>query len=218
MPSPVIFEQFYDGAFMISEANGDLSKDTGYMDNSTGSDVLFEGGLVIVQATAGVVTSTAGTNTGTGTVGSLSVLNPSELGAYKLTATSATVFNVTAPSGDVIGNATVGVAFAGPQVGFTITAGGTAFVAGDSFTLNVTEQTGAWQSWTGGTITTPIGILYNRVWVEAGNFRKIAVVRRNAEVNQSELQWDPAVSGSGSFATLQATAIAALATSGIIAR
>lgn len=218
MPSPVLYEGFYDGGFVISEAAGDLSKDAGYMDNSSGADVLYSAGLVVVQAAAGVVASSHPTNTGTGTIGSLSVLANSEMGTYVLTATSPTSFNVVAPSGDQIGVATVGTAFAGPQVAFTITAGGTAFVAGDIFDLAVTEQSGGWVSWTGGTITTPIGILFNRVYVQAGNFLKVSIVRRNAEVNTAELQWDPAVTSSGSVATLQATALAALATSNVIAR
>lgn len=219
MVSPVLNEGFYDGAFIVSMANGKLSIDPGYIDNSTSADVLFSGGLVVVQAAAGAVASSHPANTGTGTIGTLSTYANSEEGVYVLTATGATSFSVVAPSGDTIGTATVGTAFAGPQVGFTITAGGTAFVAGDIFDLTVSAQTGAWQSWTGGSITTAIGILYNRVWVPANDdFAKVAIVRRNAEVNIAELQWDPAVTSSGSVATLQATALAALATNNVIGR
>ncbi len=217
MPSPVLFEGYYDGAFVVSMANGDLSMDPGYMDNATGADIQYSGGLVVVQAAAGVVASASSGNTGNGTIGSLSVGSLSEYGAYEVLMTSATAFQVIAPSGDVIGTGVAGTAFVG-QVNFTLTAGGTAFVAGDSFALTVSLQQGAWKSWTGGSITTAIGILYNRVWVEAGNFAKVSIVRRNCEVNLSEIQWDPAVTGSGSVATLQATALAALAANNVIAR
>ena len=217
MPSPILYEGQYDGGFLVSEAPGYLSKDSGYIDNSTGADVLFSAGLVVVQAAAGAVASSHPTNVGNGTVGSLSTGANSEMGTYVLTATDPTHFNVVAPSGDSIGTAVVGTAFAG-QVNFTITAGGTAFAAGDSFNLVVSEQSGGWISWTGGTITTPIGILFNRIWVEAGDFAKVTIVRRNAEVNLGELQWDPAVTGSGSVSTLQATALAALAAQNVIAR
>ena len=218
MPSPVLTEGFYDGGFLVSEAPGYLSKDLGYIDNSSGSDVLFSAGLVVVMAAAGVASSHP-TNVGNGTIGSLSVLSGSEMGTYVLTATDPTHFSVAAPSGDVIGQAMAGAAFAGPQIGFTIAAGSTPFAVGDSFNLAVSEQFGAWQSWAGGSITTPIGILFNRVYVEAGgDFAKVTIVRRNAEVNLGELQWDPAVTGSGSVATLQATALAALAAANVIAR
>jgi hypothetical protein len=218
MVSPILYEQFYDGAFIVSEAPGHQSIDLGCMDNATGSDILYEGGLVVVQAAAGAIASSHPANVGNGTIGSLSTLANSQYGTYVLTATSATQFNVVDPGGDQIGVATVGTAFAGPQVGFTITAGGTAFAAGDIFNLAVTEQTGGWQSWTGGSITTAIGILYNRVWVPAGTSAKVGIVRRNCEVVLAELQWDPAVTGSGSVATLEATAVTALAATGIIAR
>ncbi|HVE20648.1 MAG TPA: head decoration protein [Acidocella sp.] len=217
MVSPVIYEQYYDGAFMVSEANGHRSRDLGDLNNSTASDILYEGGLVVAQQGAGIVSAAHGTNTGNGTIGSLSVLQGAEFGTYTLTATSATEFNVVAPSGDLIGEATVGTAFA-DQVGFTLTAGSTAFVAGDSFTLDVTQQMDIWESWTGGAITGAMGILYNRVWVEAGTSKKVTIVTRACEVNLSELQWDPAVTSSASVATLQAQALAALATMGVIAR
>jgi hypothetical protein len=217
MVSPIINEQFYDGGFIVREAEGFRSRDAGYMDNSTGADILYEAGLVVVQAAAGVVASSHPANVGNGTIGSLSTGPLSELGIYVLTAISATQFNVVAPSGDSIGTATVGTAFAG-QVNFAITAGGTAFAAGDIFDLTVSEQSGGWVSWTGGSITTPIAILWGRSWVQAGNFKKVTLISRDCEVNQAELQWDPAVSGSGSFATLVQTALAALKTSGIVAR
>jgi hypothetical protein len=217
MPSPILYEGYYDGAFIVSMANGGISMDPGILDNSTGSDVLYSGGLVVVQAAAGVVTATHSGNTGNGTIGSVSAGANSEFGAYEVLMTSATAFNLIAPSGDTVGSGVTGTAFVG-QVNFTLTAGGTAFVAGDSFTLTVSEQTGAWQSWTGGSITTAIGILYNRVWVEAGDFAKVSIVRRNCEVNQAELQFDPAVTGSGSYATLVTTALAALALNNVIAR
>lgn len=100
-------------------------------------------GTVLGQKTTQSVEVTPGTNTGNGTVGSTSVGAAVKYGTYTLTATAPTVFSVTDPEGTVLGNATAGTAFStGNEVLFTITAGSTAFVAGDSFTLFVPQSTG----------------------------------------------------------------------------
>ena len=212
----VLTEGFYEGGFLVSEANGFRARESGIIDNSTGSDFVYSAGLIVNQVAAGTAASAHPTNTGNGTLGALSTGTGSKFGTYVLTAKSATDFGVVDPSGDVLPDATVGTAYVGP-VDFTLAAGGTAFAAGDSFTVNVSEQTGGWQSWTGGTINR-IGILYNRVTVSAGTFRKVTVIVRSCEVNQAELQWDPAVTGNANVAALQATAIAALNAAGIIPR
>ena len=218
MVSPVINEQFYDAAFLVSEGNGYLSKEAGYIDNTTGSDFLYSGGLILNQVAAGSASSAAktGGNTGNGTVGSLSTGANSKFGVYVLTAKTATDFGVVDPSGDVLPDATVGTAYVGP-VDFTLAAAGTAFVAGDAFNVTVAEQSGGWVSWTGGSINR-LGILWGRKRVAAGGFEKITVVVRECEVNGAELQWDPAVLAAGNAATLQANALAALAAANVIAR
>jgi hypothetical protein len=100
-------------------------------------------GTVLGQQTSYSVISAAGTNTGNGTIGSLSAGVGAEVGTYTLTATSSTVFSITTPEGVALPNATVGTAYSNANgVGFTITAGGTAFVAGDSFTLQVLDSIG----------------------------------------------------------------------------
>lgn len=79
---------------------------------------------------------TAGTNTGNGTIGSISGGTSPVSGAYSIKFTSATAFTVTAPDGTSLPPGTVGTAYANPQINFTITAGGTAFAANDSFTIS----------------------------------------------------------------------------------
>lgn len=98
-------------------------------------------GTVLGQQTSFSVTSAAGTNTGTGTVGSLSAINLAQLGAYSLVATAPTVFSVTDPEGNALNPATVGTAYL-DEIGFTIAAGGTAFVVGDSFAVTVVDSIG----------------------------------------------------------------------------
>ena len=88
-----------------------------------------------------VITSAAGTNTGNGTVGSVSAGQSVKAGAYVVKFTSSTAFTVTDPSGDSMPVGAAGAAYSDAQINFTITAGGTAFAAGDSFTLTVTNNT-----------------------------------------------------------------------------
>ena len=102
----------------------------------------YKRGAVLGQQTAYPITAAAGsTNTGNGSIGVLSTNQASQLGTYTLTAISATEFALVNPLGITVGDATVGTAFAG-EIGFTLTAGATAFVAGDSFTLTVSDAVG----------------------------------------------------------------------------
>lgn len=79
-------------------------------------------------------------NTGNGTLGTLSALAAAQPGAYSVVFISATKFEVYDPSGNFVGIGTAGTAFSN-QVQFTITAGGTAFAAGDGFSVTVTANT-----------------------------------------------------------------------------
>jgi len=105
-------------------------------------------GTVVGRTTNFSIQATAGTNTGNGTIGTIlpgtgGAEQPSLSGAgYVLIATNATTFTVTDPEGNALPNATVGTAYVNAEIDFTITAGGTAFVAGDSFTLSVARTVG----------------------------------------------------------------------------
>jgi hypothetical protein len=99
-------------------------------------------GTVLGRQTSSSVIPTAGENTGNGTVVALSAGTGAKEGKYVLTATAATTFTVVDPEGTALPNATVGTAFANSGIDFTISAGGTAFVAGDSFELNVVDSVG----------------------------------------------------------------------------
>lgn len=59
-------------------------------------------------------------------------------GTYKVVFIAATVFLVYDPAGNYLGRGLTGTAFSGGGLGFTITAGGTPFAAGDGFTISVT--------------------------------------------------------------------------------
>lgn len=100
-----------------------------------GSGTLARG--TVLGRQTGTITSAAATNTGNGTIGSISKGASAKPGVYSLVATSSTNFTVSDPNGTAIGNATVGTAFISAEVNFTLTAGTTAFAAGDEFTLQL---------------------------------------------------------------------------------
>ena len=83
---------------------------------------------------------TAGTNTGNGTIGSLSATAATIAGSWKVVFTGATTFGVFDPNGVERTNGTTGTAYTNDGLSFTITAGATAFVANDSFTVAVTQN------------------------------------------------------------------------------
>lgn len=95
------------------------------------------GDLAVGLVAASHGTATAGSNTGNGTVGSISVFSGvTKTETITLTALSATKFDVEGSLSGPLGIATTGVAFNSPDIALTITAGGTAFVANDSFTIS----------------------------------------------------------------------------------
>lgn len=87
--------------------------------------------------TPSITAAAGGTNTGNGTAGTLSTSAGAQEGVYTATFTTATAFGVTGPSGASIGTGTAGTQFTAGGVSLKITAGGTAFVAGDAFTFTV---------------------------------------------------------------------------------
>ncbi len=97
------------------------------------------------KATAGTISGAAQSgNTGTGTIGSLSVGGRAKEGRYRIVciepASDLGKFMVIDPEGINIGVATVGSAFAG-AINFTIADGGTDFVSGDAFNVDVSAVT-----------------------------------------------------------------------------
>lgn len=109
---------------------------------------LTKGGLRVgVQAVVGtaVAAAVAG-NTGTGTMGAVTVSAGAKAGVYRLTiiepAADAGTFLVEDPDGIPIGSGTVAVAFSAGGLAFTLADGGTDFIAGDAFTITVTLTAG----------------------------------------------------------------------------
>jgi hypothetical protein len=80
----------------------------------------------------------SGANTGNGTFGTITAADSAPIGGYLVLFSAATVFAVYRPDGtklNTVGG--TGTAFVDGGLSFTITAGGTAFVANDSFIITV---------------------------------------------------------------------------------
>jgi hypothetical protein len=103
-------------------------------------------GTVLGKITKGAITATAASgNTGNGTCGTLSLGSNAKVGSYTVKATAATTFSVIDLDGIRLADVTAGTAYTG-AINFTVTAGATAFVAGDSFTIAVAAGSGYYKT------------------------------------------------------------------------
>lgn len=96
--------------------------------------------LSILTGVQAVAQANAG-NTGNGTIGAITAANGAQPGDYEIVFTSATAFAVANPDSTSAGSGTIGTAFTGGGLSFTITAGSHAFIAGDGFAIAVTAVT-----------------------------------------------------------------------------
>lgn len=98
--------------------------------------------LGLIMVAIGAVTPDVG-NTGDGTVTgfALAAGGPAKVGDYKLVCIAAAAdsgtFELYDPNGELVGTVTVGTAFTGGGVTFTVNDGATDFVVGDLFTLAI---------------------------------------------------------------------------------
>jgi hypothetical protein len=219
MVSPVLTENYYTGGFLISEADGKLSRDLGIIENAGAVDLQQEAGLVLAQNLTGTPTIAAvGALHGNGVVSGVTLGNNALTGAYTLTATSPTQFALNDPNGDAMAPVNVGTVYADAELGLTITAGSTAYAAGDAYTVTVPAGDKSYSAFTGAPGRPAAAVLFNLEWIPAGGSKKVTVITRNAEVNKAELQWDPSIVNGGSAAALETAGLASLATHNIIAR
>lgn len=210
---PTLNETTHAGGFILSEANGNRSRENGML--NAGQN-LQAGTVLAMLLLAGA--AVAGTNTGNGAVTVGAIGSDAKIGNYKLVcvaaASNAGTFNMLAPDGSLVRQITVGGgAAANDHIVVTIADGATDFAAGDSFTIAVTgdayealdtaEDDGA---------QTAAGILYAAVDATDADTACVVIVR-DAEVNSNELIWPDAISEGD-----QAAATASLQANGIILR
>lgn len=114
---------------------------------------ILSGQNVGVLAVLGKVTKSIPTtgsadagNTGAGTLTGVTGGDDTQIGTYTLTCTEvsagAGTFKVEAPNGEALPDATVGTAYANPQLNFTINDGDPDFALGDIFTIVVAAGSG----------------------------------------------------------------------------
>jgi Bacteriophage lambda head decoration protein D len=131
-------ETVHAGGFLVSEANGNRSRDAGTL--ISGQNLVA--GAVLGKITLAVAAAPIPTIVGTGT-GAMTLLTfgrAIQTGSYVITllATSATAaFSVTCPDGLAIANGVVGTAYASDHLNFLISSAGTMTI-GDTFTVVVT--------------------------------------------------------------------------------
>lgn len=188
---PELTEGQHKAEFLVTEANGSLSRETVTVlsgQNLKPGHVL---GKVMVGTAAGAAVSG---NTGNGALSAVSAGDAAKAGIYQLfciePAANGGVFEVEDPDGVIVGRAVVGTAFTGP-INFTIADGSADFVSGDRFTITVAAGSGKYKEYnpanTDGS-QTALAILLD--YVDAISADKSAVIiARQAEVNVAELIW-----------------------------
>ena len=105
---------------------------------------LVRGTILGRQSVQSSLAAPGATNTGNGTVTGIARSAGSLTGSYNLVATAANTFSVTDPEGNALAPATVGTAYNQAGMSFTINAGSTAFVVGDSFAVTNYDATGVY--------------------------------------------------------------------------
>lgn len=208
--------------FLISEANGARSRENVLILGGVDPDPrVLTAGMVLGRRITGSATATANAgNTGTGSVGSLTVAGPVKQGLYKVIfiepAANAGVFEVEDPDGIMIGQGNVAVAFSKGGLGFTIS-DATDFVAGDGFSIQVTNLDSLWLQYDpAGTLGEQVaaGVLRADVTAPVETSVPAVVFVRDCELNINEVTF-PTV---GITVAQRLNAIAQLRKQGIILR
>lgn len=149
-------------SFILREAHPDFGRSV--ISVASGQGKLSPG--TVLGAIYSTVGAAAAGNTGNATIAVSATIGALvKPGTYKVVCTAApTTWIVCSPGGYSLGQATSGTAFTSDHIGFTITAGGTASVVGDSFTIVVSSSSvrALNVSGTNGS-QTPIGVLAEAV-------------------------------------------------------
>lgn len=206
----------YAGEYLISEANGTLSREAGTL--ASGNNLAA--GAVVGKVTLGAATTAfAGTGNGAITMDATTpVLAGAKVGAYTATCITAAAnggtFRVEDPDGLVLGDVAVAATFS-DDIKFVIADGATDFIVGDKFTITVAAGSGKYGELAltaNDGRATAAGVLFDAVDASAADKSAVFHVR-HCEVAASKLTW-PA----GITADQKTAAIAQLAAVGIIVR
>jgi hypothetical protein len=119
---PSLTETFHAEEFLVSEANGQRSRESVTIASGNAS---LKAGSVLGKIAVGAGSSAAfAGNTGNGVMGAITVSAGAKAGVYKLVfiepGTDAGKFEVEGPDGVIIGTGTVAVAFSAAGIAFTL--------------------------------------------------------------------------------------------------
>jgi hypothetical protein len=181
---------------------------------TAGGTAFVAGDSFTVVVPPGAYTANSG-NTGNGTCGAITAKAGVQAGTYYGEFTAATKFNVFDPYGKLVAEGATGTAF-NNQIGFTITAGGTAFVAGDGFTIGVAAGNGNVMPLNVSAVdgsAVAMGVVVKATTVPSNATAAVVVVERQAVLLSDGLIWPAGISGAQ-----QTNALAQLAFAGIICR
>ena len=211
---PELTEGQHKSEFIVSEANGTLSRES----ITVLSGQNLKPGHVLGKILDGSATGAAvAGNTGNGTIGSVDANTSAKRGVYTLTciepASNSGTFSVEDPDGVTIGTAVVGTPYAG-VIEFTIADGATDFVAGDRFIVTVegVEKFKEYNPANTDGSQIAVALLLDYADATAADIPGVAIVRQ-AEVNAGELVWF-----TGATDNQKADGLGSLQAVGIIAR
>ena len=191
-------------AVILAEASGQRSRENIVV---TQTGTALESGTLLTRVDTGTAAFAMDAGaTGNPTASAITVGAAANPGEYVIEFTAATKFTVEDPNGKTIGTGTTGTEFSKGGLTFTLTAGGTAAVAGDTAKITVDAGSGKYVAYTAAGAAGPAdAVLYNWLPAKTGDSDAVGFVR-DAELNRFEL------------VGLDATAVADLATKGLIVR
>lgn len=207
----IFTEPVHAGEHLVSEANGNRSRSVVTITNGD-----FSAATVLAQETLGSALSAVktGGNTGDGVLSAVTVNSAAKTGVYKIRFTSVTKYSVEDPDGINQAKGTVGSAY-DDDLGFTITAGGSAFVAEDGFDITVAEGSqkhSQLQLDAENGMQKARAVLFARAKADTSDVRA-TVHDRDCEVNGLILVWPDGITDEQ-----KAQAISDLAEQGVIVR
>ncbi|RSU46340.1 hypothetical protein [Sphingomonas sp. S-NIH.Pt15_0812] len=189
---PLVENRREGGYVVFDPFSGMFTREPGIVQSGAGVCIT---GLVMAGILTGgaAVAAPLGANNGTGGFGAIVVGATARAGVYIVEFNDATNFVVQDPTGLTIGHGKTGAAVTVGGLTFTVTAGGTAFAAADSFTVTVTG-TVKYVPWDPALVGVPVAILWTGyVDATSADRRCIVNVRGPMKVNIAELIWGPAV-------------------------
>ena len=168
--------------FVVSEAALFRSRDNVKV---TQSGTALKSGTVLSKSATGTAAFAMDAGaTGNPTSGTITLGAGAQSGTYTIEFTAATKFTVEDPKGSVVGTGTLGTAFSKGGLGFTLTAGATPAVAGDTAKVTVSATGSVYVAYTAG--ATASAILYTPLAAATGTTKAVAFTS-DCEVSRAVL-------------------------------